>query len=419
MSETNNVETCEDNYPESISEGKDYKYNFWKNKPVTKFDNVYTKSENIEKRLSDRSVYNQDEPIKLPNSMKWIHVDLNNETTMESIAKFLKLHYLTDPSNKFKLDYTAEFIKWILGSDGILLAIVSVKSGAICGTVAASYNNIRVFDQTQKFGVVNFLCAHPIYRKKKIAFTLIDEITRRIVKSGVNQGCFTSERCVPSPTTTLRFYHRFLNYLKLSKYKFTEMEGGIPEKHHEKFLIKGEVPKQYKKIKLDYIPGVLKAFNSFMVKFNIHCEYTEKELANLLINKFVECYVELDNDDNVIDFVSYYKLPYIINGEDEKLYAGYLFLYSCNVTAGDEMMSNLLKLLSHNDMLDLFTVLDTMVMHDTLLIKHLPLECDSDVDSYQKPYQHKFTRGSGKIHFNFFNWKCPTVTPRQIQWIAF
>ncbi len=418
MSDTNKEE-CETDYPESVSEGKTYKYNFWKNKPVTKFEDIYTDSTNIEKRLSDRNVYAQEEPIKLPNNMEWVQIDLNDNVALEPIVKFLRLHYLVDPSNKFKLDYTAEFIRWTLGKDGILLAIVSKTNGAICGTIAASFNNIRVFDTTQKFGVVNYLCGHPIYRKKKIAFTLIDEITRRIVKLGVNQGCFTTERCVPSPTTTLRYYHRPLNYLKLSKHKFTEMDGGIPEKHHEKFLIKGEASDKYVKVNKSHIHDILKVFNVFMTRFNIHCVYTEKELEYMLINDFVRSYVELDDDKNVIDFVSYYKLPYVIEGEEEKINAGYIFLYTCNSTAGDEMMTQLLRLVSRDDTLDIFTVTDTMIIQDTLLIKHLPLDYDSDVDSYQKPYQHKFMRGSGKIHFNFFNWKCSTVSPRQIQWVSF
>jgi len=63
------------------------------------------------------------------------------------------------------------------------------------------------------------------FQKKNICQILIDELTRLVVKDGTTQGCFTTDRYVPSPTAKLRYFRRPLNYMKLYKFGFSEIEG--------------------------------------------------------------------------------------------------------------------------------------------------------------------------------------------------
>ena len=404
-------------YPDSIAKGKNFPYQFWRNKPVTKFDELSLSSENIEEDLSKRKVYGTDNSVKLPESMKWVTVDLNNKSMVENVIQFLKLYYIVDVKNKFKLDYSPEFIKWVLGPDGIMIAIVTKDTNTMCGIVGTSFKTITVFEKTERFAVVNFLCSHPIYRKKRIAFTLIDEIVRRIVKTGVHQGCFTTERCVPTPTSVIRYYHRPLNYIKLQKFGFTEV-GGNPEKVQEKFNIKGTVSSSYKRMEDSHIFSVTKLYKSFVSRFNIFCNYTEDDMKKLLLNnEYVKSYVVIENE-KVIDFVSYYLLPYFMDNTEDKINAAYMFLYSCNNVAGGEMLDNVLKILFAEG-IDVFNVTDTSSSSDILMTKDLNNDEDSDVESYEHVYEHKFLKGSGKLHFNFFNWKCPIVKSKQISWVAF
>ena len=126
-------------YPTSVNEGKKYKYNYWKTKPVLEFDEVSAFSQNIENNLTNRNSYGKNEPIKLPQQMKWTEININDNASMEIVSQFLKKHYLVDTSGKFKLDYTKEFLKWAIGTDGILLAIVTEKHNN--SSISEKHNN--------------------------------------------------------------------------------------------------------------------------------------------------------------------------------------------------------------------------------------------------------------------------------------
>lgn len=454
----NEIEKIEEDlineYPRTVFDAKTYTYDFWKNKPVQKFDTIVGSTGLIDSELNKRKVYSGSEPLKLPTTMKWVEIDSNDAKSMEAVANFLKLHYSEDAIAKFKFDYTADFLKWSIGKDGFFISIVRKSNNAICGVGACTFNNVTVFDSVNNFASVNYLCAHPVYRKKKIAFVLIDELVRRSVQRGVCQGCFTTDRCVPTPITTIRCYHRPLNYLKLNKHDFTYIPETLPEKQHRKFLIKESFPEKYVKLESKHVADTLRVFKKYMIKFNIHCNYTLDNFTHLLLNEFVNCYVKLDDDGNVMDFVSYYKLPYLINKidgsnetietvnksetieseidpatteetkienleDDNKINVGYLFLYSCNELSGDDMINNFLRIVSHTDTLDMVTVMDTMEITDTLMTKDVSNDDESDVETYEKQYQYKFMKGNKKLFFNFFNWKCPEVKPKQLQWLMF
>ena len=411
-------------YPNTIEKGKKYTYNFWKNKPVAKFEQEPVLSEQIEADLKQRTVYGNDESIKLPDSMKWNEVNMTDNDYLQKIVLFLQENYVVDVKNKFRLDYTPEFLRWALlgnscdNNSGFLLTIVNKESDSICGVIGASIQNITVFDKTEKFGVVNFLCAHPMYRKKKIAFTLIDEAVRRIVRLGANQGCFTTERCVPTPTTVMRYYHRPINYLKLQKHEFCEA-GGNPEVVQKKFDVINELPNDCVILTNEHVSECYKLYNSYMSRFNIHYKYTEEEFTNIVLNNdFVKGYVVLNKENKVIDFMTYYLLSYAVMGSSDKLNSGYLFLHSCNNISGNDMVKKMFQILKVNN-LDMLNITDAMMMSDVLLSKELKNDENSDAEDCDKVYEHKFLKGSGKLHFNFFNWKCPNVKPRQLFWASF
>lgn len=408
-------------YPSTIKEGKKHSYNFWKNKPVSTFNDFIVKSEKIEDDLTKRAVYNNNS-IALPAGMVWKFIAVDDDKMLNKVISFLQRYYLIDAKEKFRLDYSVDFVKWTLGKEGFMIAIVAESSGTICGVVGTSFKTVTVFDKVEKFANVNFLCAHPIYRGKKIAFTLIDEIVRLIVKSGVHQGCFTTERCVPTPITKFRYYHRPINYIKLQKFGFTEL-GGDPEKVQKKFELKHN--STYVPLSKIHIKDVHKLYEEYMKRYNIYCIYTQDELEELLLNKFVKSFVLL-KDDQVIDFTSYYELASTVSFNDEmneketvdKINSAYLFLFSCCNTACDEMLENILKLASANN-IDVFNVTDSMGLSDILLIKDIELDEKSEYESYEHVYEHKFLKGTGKLYLNFFNWKCPQVKPSQTAWISF
>src|SRR6185312_9492406 len=107
-------------YPQSITEGKKFKYNFWKNKPVQQFETIVVGSKSIED-ITQRKVYSSDEPIKLPASMKWVQLDMNlnndsnNNPLLDDVVNFLNEYYVLN--DKFGFNFTKDFLKWTLGND--------------------------------------------------------------------------------------------------------------------------------------------------------------------------------------------------------------------------------------------------------------------------------------------------------------
>ncbi len=416
-------ENSQSSYPKRAKEAKNHDYTYWKTKPVTQLDEQSFVSQNIEHNLENRKVYASNDEIKLPESMKWIKVDTNNIEVMNNISKFLRTYYSTDDSEKFTFNYTTEFLQWAIGSDNICLAIVSKKNNAICGFISASFKTITVFESSKRFAVVNFLCSHPIYRTKNIAQTLIDEIVRQIVKTGVHQGCFTTERWIPTPTSTLRFYHRPLNYIKLQKYGFTDLEMMKHEskKNPEKIQKQFDITEKMSCIPmtLDHMEQVHKIYISYINKYNIYTNYTVQELThNLLGNtNIVKSFVYIDKDNNVTDFFSYYKLSSAILNETAFINVGYLFLYSCNMNSS-KLIMDAMRAMKLDDV-DVLNTTDTMIIPELIYTDNLATGEDSEDESFIKSYQYGFLKGSGKIHLNFFNWKCPAITSDKVCWTTF
>lgn len=409
--ENNTLDEKQKKYPKTIAEAKEYSYNFWKNKPVTQFTDFAVRSERIEDNITDRVVYSSDIPITLPNSMKWVTIDFNcdNEISLDNIAKFLRMYY---SDKKFKKFYTADFIKWLLGNNGFIVAIVTKTNNNLCGIAGVTIKPMIVFDKNETFGSIQFLCSHPIYRKKKIAFTLIDETVRRTTKMGIKQGYFTTELCVPTPTTVIRDYYRPFDYIKLQKCGFLNVDED-PEKIQRKFYIKDSIPDNCIPMTSDHIHDVYLLYKAFVVKFNIYYNYSENDLKNILLgNNHVKSYVFI-RDDNVIDFTSYYELTHFSNENPEIIKSGYLLLYTCNTLSENEIMNSLLRIMKVNKM-DLLTVNDTMMISEILLTNDLKNDEDSDSGDYEKMYEHKFIKGNKKVYFNFFNWRSPTIKPKQL-----
>lgn len=411
-------------YPTNLTTAKTHNYNYWKSKPVKSFDEETISSENIEPNLENRKVYSSNSPIKLPNTMTWVKIDVDNIEAMNVVSQFLNSYYLIDDSGKFMLDYNTEFLKWAIGSNSICLAIMSKESNTMYGFISASFKIMTVFERTQKFAVVDFLCAHPKFRTKNIAQTLIDEIVRQIVKTGVNQGCFTTERFIPTPISTIRFYHRPLNYIKLQQYDFMDLEitkpanKKDPVKIQARFDIKGNascIP-----MTVEHINEIKSIYNIYMSKYNIYTKFTEDQLIhNLLGNpNIVKSFVYLDLNGKVLDFFSYYKLDSRIVNSENKINAGYLYLYSLNSINPTHFINDLMRVMK-NDNMDVLNVTDTMAMSELLYTDSLQFNQDSEDESFTKSYQLGFIKGSGKIYLNFFNWKCPAILPSLISWTTF
>ena len=269
---------------------------YWKNKPVAKLNDFVYSSSRIDD-LNENLFYKGITHNPLPKSMNWDVIEISDNKKLKIVCDFLNRHY----QDKNKICFDVDLIKWNLGNDGFVLTIVN-NNNAMCGMVGCGIRNMIVCDKKNKFAYVNFMCAHPSYRKKNIAQTLMDELTRYVnVNKKISQGIFLSNNKIFSPVSIFRKYYRPINYLKLNDSGFLSIEGNV-DVINKKFIVKGIPDSSFIPIKLEHMNDVYTLYNKYMSRYNISCCYEKEELTKLLFNNIVKCYVVIKND-RISDFL--------------------------------------------------------------------------------------------------------------------
>lgn len=406
-------------YPTTVEVAKTHDYNFWKNKPVSKFDDVVHNSNIIEQNINGRKNYSSDKPLNLPQGLEWKEITTFTETILSQICLFLNTYSTQSNKQKFKMEYTPDIIKLALGEQfGTILMIISQKTGNIFGLIGYTINNMTVFSKNEFFGICHFLCVHPQYRKKNVANILIDDGIRRLLHGEfeVSISCFMTEKCVPSPVCCVRQYRRPINYELLHRLKFCALQKDCTEKDIKNFEIQGNVDHSIVKMNNDHIKCVLKLLKEFNMRFNICRNYSTQELdSELLNNSDVKSYVILDKNMNVVDFFSFYDINYLQCNEENKeiIKARNFYLHTCVNVTQDFILQNSLRI-AQRDKIDVMTTTDVMLISNSILTKEFDVGEDSDNDDRGKVYEYKFVRGGSKLYLNFFNWKCPKIKPMQL-----
>lgn len=406
-------------YPTTVEVAKKHKYNFWKNKPVSKFEDIVHNSDIIEPNINKvYRNYSNETPIKLPIGLEWKELSNFTNDTLIEICDFLNKNSTQSEKQKFKMEYTPDIVKLALGDKyGKILLIVSEKTKSVFGLIGYTINNMTVFSKTEGFGVCHFLCVHPKYRLKNVANLLIDEAIRRLIHGEyeVSIGCFLTEKCVPSPVCCVRQYRRPINYKLLHKLNFCALEKDCTAKDIKSFEITGAIDKSIQKFTSAHTKDVLKLLREFNTRFNVHRNYSLNELEKELLNSNVQSYVILDNLSNVIDFFSFYDVNYLqCNMENNEIIKSRNFyLYTCVNVTHDFILQNTLRI-SQRDNIDVLTTTDVMLISNCILSKEFDVGEESDNDDKGKVYEYKFVRGGSKLYLNFFNWKCPKIRPIQL-----
>lgn len=80
------------------------------------------------------------------------------------------------------------------------------------------------FEEAQvKLELVLILYKSVFSRAKRVAPTLIREITRRVNQKGIFQACYTAGVVIPRPVGVARYHHRNMNPKKLVAIQFTSL----------------------------------------------------------------------------------------------------------------------------------------------------------------------------------------------------
>lgn len=389
---------------------------YWKNKPVSQLNSFVYNSSRIENLVETEQSF-------LPEPMAFNVIKISDANNINVVCTFLQKYY----QEKNSIVFTANLLKFVLGEKGEVLTIINKKNNAVCGVVCVGFKNVVILDKIENFAFVNFLCAHPVYRKKGIAETLINELIRYVkTEHNIQQGSFLSKEKLFRQCSVIRKYQRPLNYNKLYETEFFVIEDDTQNKEknkekkvltlHKRFLVEDDTySDNYIKMEREHVNKVFELYNNYMSQYNISCKYTQKELENLLLDTdFVKSYVILDDTKNIVDFTSYCVIQYL--GKDNVVVnAGHVFLYSLLKEYGDSMMNNLVKIMNKNK-IDIVYTNDDTGMSDNLITEKYDSEekCEnSDIETYEKVYEHKFLKKQ-KLYLNLFNWECPFLTPEKV-----
>jgi glycylpeptide N-tetradecanoyltransferase len=409
-------------YPTTYTEAQNHTYEYWTKKPVKSLDCKSSKIGYVDKNIGNRKPYTNDTPIKL-DMLEWRNVDINNTDELNNVTEFINQYYAVDPTVSFRLRYETEFIKWVLQPFEHELLTLMFKNH-IVGTASYSLKNMVVENTVTKVGEVNFLCVHPKFRKDNkhtpnkqyMVHSIIDEISRRIANKGFNVGVFTTSKYVPTPTSVIRTFHRPLNYRKLFENKFTLIPGDT-ESIHKRFMDTLKPLDAYQPAQREHIPRILELYNEFTDFCNVSVLYTEQELEKLLFGPYVRTYVIMGRT-GVVDFVSYFIKEQTAIKTNQIIKSVQLFLYSCNKEDINVMVANTIRLAVRDVNPDLFNATDICRNSEFLLSNRFMPDEESDQEDYDKTYDHKFMKGTGKMYINFFNFATSQMYPSQIFWVS-
>ncbi|AYV83552.1 MAG: N-myristoyltransferase [Hyperionvirus sp.] len=388
-------------HPTTKEEAKNWDYKFWSNRLVPKLDEPSPLVGIIDAQLKDHIV---NEPIKMFEPYEWFKLDSNSN--LGEVVTFLNKYYNADSSkDEFRPHHTAEYMKWSLGEKFKIIGIRAAnKIGAV---VAVTVKKLQVFSKLVDVGDVNYLCIHPHLREKGIAPKLIDEVIRQLASEGVIVGMFATDKYIPNPFCRTELYNRPLNYERLCNAGFIKLERNVSlDKAVSTCMI--QYKNKQKVIKMDHTHHKT-AYNllcTYQDRYNVYRRYTFEEFLVAFSNSnIVSTYVILNDKNEIDDFYSFYKLAYHVlkyavqpkkTNVPEFINAAYMNIYtSLNVTQLTIFKAALLS--ARDEGMDIFICSDMMENLDVLF------------DNVSK-----FTKGSKYLHYNFYNMKCPEISPQQV-----
>eukprot|EP01083_Nonionella_stella_P017732 49661_1 len=379
-------------------------HKFWNKQPVPEMGQKFDDDVNgpIEvKALADV----RKQPLLLPKQFEWVELDLTDDKEVDELYHLLANHYVEDDDNRFRFNYSKQFLRWALMVPGYLkqwhLGVRVVKSGALCGCITAIPASVRIYEKPVKMVEINFLCVHKKLRRNRLAPVLIKEITRRVNCTERWQAVYTAGVVIPKPIASNRYWHRSLNPEKLVDVGFSSMN---------KRMTKPRLRKLYKLPSKTASPGLRQMMerdcesahallSKYLPKFGLHVEFTLDEFKHCFLAREGVVYsfvIENEETQTVTDFISFYELPSSIMNHPK--YKGMRAAYSYYNVATSVSWSKIMYdslILANQLKFDVFNSLD--VMENQTFLKEL-----------------KFKIGDGHLQYYLYNWKCKELTPEQV-----
>lgn len=349
---------------------------------------------------------------KLPDSYKWVTLDMTNDQDIDDIFILLAEHYVEDSDNMFRFCYSRDFLKWALmcpnKDPAFLVGVRMVNSSQkLVSFISGVRINIRIQDRVIPMVEINFLCIHKNLRKHRLAPVLIKEITRIGNLAGIWQAVYTAGIELPGCVTRHRYLHRPLNPKKLIECGFSQLK---PRMTLSRTIKLHHIPDEpqipgFRPLEHNDVHDACNKLNEYLKQFKIAQCFDENEFTHWFIARpnVVNTYVVQNPlDGQLTDMISFYHIPSTIigNKRHKTLNAVYLFYFflSDKTSINQLMLDGLI--MAKKLGIDVFNALD--LMDNKLFFEDL-----------------KFGVGSGYLHYYFYNWKCIGTQPQDVGIILF
>ena len=315
-------------------------YKFWQTQPVPKFEEDRS-AEGPIKLVVPELVPKA--PAPLPEAYEWCELDLTNEDEIAEVYNLLSNHYVEDDDAQFRFSYSESFFNWALKAPhwkrSWHIGVRAAKSRKLVATIFGIPTSVRIRSHVLSVVEINFLCVHKQLRSKRLAPTLIKEVTRRCHLEGVYQAIYTAGVILPTPVGSCRYFHRSLDWLKLYECGFSGLPPGTTK---ARMISRNQVPVHtstpgLRPMTTADIDSVLDLLSRYLKRFELAQEFTREEIEHWLLNKIkdqddrvVWAYVVEGENGKITDLVSFYCLESsVIKVEKhDKVRAAYLFYYA-------------------------------------------------------------------------------------------
>jgi glycylpeptide N-tetradecanoyltransferase len=202
--------------------------------------------------------------------------------------------------------------------------------------------DLRIRTNTFQSAEVNYLCVHRKLRNKRLAPTMIKEITRRFNQEGIFQAIYTAGIVLPSPVSTCRYYHRTLDFDKLYEVGFSRLPQGItPTRQRLRFKLPDNTNTPgFREMGQNDIAAVGELLARYLQRFDMAQVFSIEEIDHWLLHRMgaksesdrvVWTYV-VETNGKITDFVSFYKLESSIlkqtTHKHKVIRAAYLYYYA-------------------------------------------------------------------------------------------
>jgi hypothetical protein len=405
----------------SFREAEKKEYTFWKSKPVQKIANKHILSEQIKSGDHIREKYSKIN--KLPPDYEWHQVDISDDK-ISIVCDFLNDNYRSGCVSLINVDK----VRWETMGKGFFVCVRQIDTQEIVGCIGITARFLQINSDSKLTAEPIYLCCSGDIRDAGMPQVMINELIRRASPT-YDVGSFCTDRIIPTPVATIRYYSRPLNYKYLKANDFVSVGDVDDDVAHDQIKIKLKPAKSvYFAEKTDKnVMLVLKLYTEYMKSFNIHHILNLEEIENYFFDdRFVRTVFYENGSGEIVDFLCY-RFYTIVNTdrivtEDDKygnrIEASNIFMYSSNYIRPDILIMNAFKICAREKR-HLMYVPDMMGSNEIILSPVKKSDEDTLDEEDNALFDQHMVKSRKKQFINLFNWKAPQMTQEMVSYLIF